>query len=456
MNKKNLKLAISIPEAFAAAAPDDALPSGDPRYVELSSCRGRENIVEDLARQIIWTTEGYLKLLLTGHRGCGKTTELYRLKSGLEEAGYFVLYWNAELELNLMDVAWIDVILTHVRQLAEQIPKIDPDIKIEERFLDSIADWLAKEIVQKVERKEMEAELESKFKIGAEIPFFLKALLGLKAYIRSGTEEVRAIRHELERRATTLLNDVNLFIDDLQRQLRIKGYKGLIILVDGLEKLILRPLVEGEGERNITSHNLLFIEQSEFLKSPSCHIVYTVPISLLAEENIAQVFPDDPVVIPMVEVYNKPLEEYLPLDENQRGIDLLCEVVRRRIDVEKVFSDEIILKKLCVESGGHIRDFLRLVRYACRYSKGNEIDENAANRAISALSMEYDYLVKDADIKKLVKVEKEKRLPSDMEYAHLPYHLLVLEYRTSQGEKWASVNPLVKRLSKFKEAYNGN
>jgi hypothetical protein len=448
MNKKNLKLAVSIPEAFAAAAPDEALPSSDPRYVELSSCRGGENIVEDLARQIIWTTEGYLKLLLTGHRGCGKTTELYRLKSGLEEAGYFVLYWNAELELNLMDVAWIDVILTHVRQLAEQIPKIDPDIKINEGFLDSIADWLAKEIVQKVERKAMETELESKFKIGAEIPFFLKALLGLKAYIRSGTEEVREIRHELERRATTLLNDVNLYIDDLQRQLRRKGYKGLIILVDGLEKLILRPLVEGEG-RSITSHNLLFIEQSEFLKSPSCHIVYTVPISLLAEENIAQVFPDDPVVIPMVEVYNKPLDENEPYKENQRGIDLLCEVVGRRIDIEKVFSDEIILKKLCVESGGHIRDFLRLVRYACRA-------ENAANRAISALSMEYDYLVKDADINKLVKVEKEKRLPSDMEYAHLPYHLLVLEYRTSQGEKWASVNPLVKRLSKFKEAYNGN
>jgi len=301
----------------------------------------------------------------------------------------------------------------------------------------------------------MEAELESKFKIGAEIPFFLKALLGLKAYIRSGTEEVREIRHELERRATTLLSDVNLYIDDLQRQLRRNGYKGLIILVDGLEKLILRPLVEGEG-RNITSHNLLFIEQSEFLKSPRCHIVYTVPISLLAEENIAQVFPDDPVVIPMVEVYNKPLEEYLPLKENPQGIDLLCEVVGRRIDVDKVFKDEIILKKLCIESGGHIRDFLRLVRYACRYSKGDEIDENAANRAISALSMEYDYLVKDADIKKLVKVEREKRLPSDMEYAHLPYHLLVLEYRSSEGEKWAMVNPLVKRLSKFKEAYNGN
>lgn len=130
MNKNILKLAVSIPEAFAAAPPDEALPSGDPRYVDLSSCRGGENIVDDLARQIIWTPKGYLKLLLTGHRGCGKTTELYRLKSRLEEAGYFVLYWNAELELNLMDVEWVDVILTHTRQLAEQIPEIAPDIKI--------------------------------------------------------------------------------------------------------------------------------------------------------------------------------------------------------------------------------------------------------------------------------------------------------------------------------------
>jgi hypothetical protein len=181
-----------------------------------------------------------------------------------------------------------------------------------------------------------------------------------------------------------------------------------------------------------------------------------VPISLLAEENIAQVFPDDPVVIPMVEVYSKQQGGNHPLKENQQGIDLLCEVVRRRIDVDKVFKDKNILKKLGVESGGHIRDFLRLVRYACRYSKERVIDENAANRAISALSIEYDYLVKDADIEKLVKVEKEQRLPSDMDYAHLPYHLLVLEYRSPDGEKWAMVNPLVKRLSKFKEAYDGN
>jgi tetratricopeptide (TPR) repeat protein len=48
MSKNNLKPAVSIPEAYAAAAPDKALPSGDPRYVDLSSCRGGENIVKKL------------------------------------------------------------------------------------------------------------------------------------------------------------------------------------------------------------------------------------------------------------------------------------------------------------------------------------------------------------------------------------------------------------------------
>lgn len=41
----NLKLAVSIPEAFAAAAPDEALPSGDPRYVWNYVLAGVERIL---------------------------------------------------------------------------------------------------------------------------------------------------------------------------------------------------------------------------------------------------------------------------------------------------------------------------------------------------------------------------------------------------------------------------
>jgi hypothetical protein len=73
----------------------------------------------------------------------------------------------------------------------------------------------------------------------------------------------------------------------------------------------------------------------------------------------------------------------------------------------------------------------------------------ATEKAVSAMIREYDRLVKDADLPKLVYIARERRLPRDAEYAHLPYHLLVFEYRNE--EEWANVHPLVARTSKFTE-----
>jgi hypothetical protein len=135
-------------------------------------------------------------------------------------------------------------------------------------------------------------------------------------------------------------------------------------------------------------------------------------------------------------------------DEYPDGIAKMCEVVHQRINVPEVFESDFILKDLCLASGGHVRDFLRLVRYACRYAD-NKIDGKAAQRAINELVREYDYLVKDDDIEKLVKVHKEHRIPSDPEYARLSNQLLVLEYRNQ--ERWADVHPMVKQTRKVRE-----
>ena len=234
--------AATLKDAFAVASPDTPLAEDDPRYVNLSPFRG-ETIIRSLAREISWMPEGeWLKLLLTGHRGCGKTTELYRLKRRLEKEGYFVLYWEAESELNPHTAEWVDIILTHVRKLAEEVPKSVPGIKVNEVLLNTIADSISTVMVEKVERKEKEKELETKIGVGLDLPFFLKALLRFKNIVRGGTEEITRVRHKIELRAAPLLNDVNLFIADIQHQLKQRKKKGLVILVDGLEKLVLHPI----------------------------------------------------------------------------------------------------------------------------------------------------------------------------------------------------------------------
>lgn len=107
--------------------------------------------------------------------------------------------------------------------------------------------------------------------------------------------------------------------------------------------------------------------------------------------------------------------------------------------------------KLCLASGGHVRDLMHLMRYACDYSN-KQISSLAVDKAIRALVREYDRLVKDADLPRLVQVHREKRLPSDAEFALLPYHLIVLEYQN--GERWADLHPAVQETRKFREAWD--
>ena len=440
-----MEKANTLSRAWAVLDPEVPLPSGDERYVDLSAVRGGEAVVEEIARRIRWTDEtldltgkNFVNLLVTGHRGNGKSTELLRLKQVLEEDGYLVVYFVGEVELNLGDVEWSDILLTMVSQVVEQAKKAD--LRPDEETLERIVGWLAQELVKKEVRREQEIELVGQFGVDASLPFFAKVLAAIKGAFRTGAVQVREIRREVERRASGLLKDINDLIDDLQRQLETSGRKGLVIIVDDLEKIVLRSLADSP---RLTTHSAIFVEHGEHLKTPHCHLIYTMPVSLLSEENVGQIFPDTPFVIPVVKVRTRTGQRYAA------GVRALCQVVERRVDTGAVFELPKLLEELALTSGGHLRDFLRLVRYASQYATADRIDRAATKKAVSAMIREYDRLVKDADLPKLVYIARERRLPRDAEYAHLPYHLLVLEYRNE--EAWADVHPLVARTAKFKE-----
>jgi hypothetical protein len=149
-------------------------------------------------------------------------------------------------------------------------------------------------------------------------------------------------------------------------------------------------------------------------------------------------------MLPMIKVRDKSGEIC------EGGLNTMREVIKQRVDLSYVFEDEKSVDKLCLASGGHIRDFLYLIRFACFYS-GERITPVAIDKAIRALIRQYDRLVKDEELPRLVKVHREKRLPSDTEYALLPYHLIVLEYQTD--ERWADLHPAVQETRKFRELW---
>ncbi|MDZ7267006.1 MAG: ATP-binding protein [candidate division KSB1 bacterium] len=439
------KLATNITETYNAVNPEQPLLPGDPRYVDCAPVRGDEHIVNMIAQRIIRAEAAkpvqHLKQLLAGHRGCGKSTELLLLKDRLEREGFFVVYFDAALEIDMNDVDYADILLAMMRQLDLQVRESPLGLQLDAGRLDDLAMRLAKVTLEKEDRNLVENTLETEFRVEPQIPFFAKMMAAVRGFLTSGSTYKKQLRVEIQQRTAQFLEDLNDLIDKLQQQLRERGKEGLVIIIDSLDRIIPHPL-DDKGWR--TTHSAIYLEHADHLKAPHCHAIYTVPISIYFNENLSKAYPDLPLMLPMIKIR----------EENgticAAGLEAMRRVVVQRVQIKSVFKNKKSVDKLCLASGGHVRDLMILLRYACDYS-AEQITPLAVDKAIRALVREYDRLVKDADLPRLVRIHREKRLPSDAEYALLPYHLIVLEYQN--GERWADVHPAVQETRKFQEAW---
>jgi len=96
-------------------------PSDRQYYIDFASVRGGK-IIESLQRTItrISPNEPTCQLF-TGHIGCGKSTELFRLKTELEQEGFYVVYFESSQDLDMGDVDISDILLSIARQVSESL-----------------------------------------------------------------------------------------------------------------------------------------------------------------------------------------------------------------------------------------------------------------------------------------------------------------------------------------------
>jgi len=297
-------------QAYVTVNPDEALPSGDERYVPLDMARGTRNVAQLLTALIsTWEdalragdTSDYARFLVTGHSGCGKTTELYRLKDLLVQAGFAVVYFDAGIEFDLQkqNVDWWSVLLEMIWQVDEQLSQSPYNLSIPDALRDDAVEWLARVVTEKVERRDMEASLTTEFEAGAGVSFFAKARAAIKALVKTGSSTIQKIEQEAQRRPMVLHQAVNALIAHAQEALHRRQRRSLVIIADGLEKIPLRSF----GDR-ITTHNVVFVHNGRHLKVPACHLVYTLPLALLSSAKIGQVFPEQPMLMPMVRVRHR-------------------------------------------------------------------------------------------------------------------------------------------------------
>jgi hypothetical protein len=411
--------------------PTDPLPADDKRYVDWSAERGSSMLIQSMAKTISWSDEPTCQLI-SGHRGCGKTTELYRLRDALEKTdkGYFVVYCESDRYLDINDIDHIDVLLAMVHQLG--IDTAARGLKWQPGRFKAFWEELKEILTTPVELKKVKVE---------------GGPLGFEFDLKKNAYNRERVREHLRPQASTLLEAVNEVIKSVQNSLTGK-WAGLVIIVDNLDR-VFRQQISGTTR---TTHDALFVDASDFLRGVNCHVIYTAPPALLYSLNsakLAALFGLPPHVLPMVPTTTRAGAPH------PKGLSKMKEVITRRLDVLDVENaDRVIsadgIDRLCAASGGYVRNLLVLARSALYNAEKLPVTIDAVEKAIKDVrDMLIRAIKKPQQWQVLSDVAQKKATTETEDFLQLLDNLLVLEYRDDDGP-WYDVNPLTREVREFK------
>jgi|APHig6443717817_1056837.scaffolds.fasta_scaffold18870_2 hypothetical protein len=382
-----------------------------------------------------------IKILFAGHRGSGKSTELNRLRSEIQER-FFVVPFSVSDELDIGDMDYIDLVMVMMEKLAEAAVS-EGLISQDDQLLEKITGWLTDVTDIKAEQTAYQAEVQAGLKASQGL---LGVLLGVvaefKASVRAGTDQKREYRKKIEPRISLLKANCNILINTVDKVLLSKG-KELLLLVEDLDK------VEPQRIQDI------FSKRSGVLSEINTRIIYTVSLFSLSSPSLRDMMSRFQIQsLPMIKVCSKEGTEHAS------GIAAIWQIVERRMDTA-LFANELVLAAMIKNSGGVLRDLFEMVEVAANaadYGRSTVITAEHADYALQRLKSKYHDMISVGNEKaagltteklyeKLVEIagSSVKKFPLDEILLMLLSCLAVVEYN---GEQWFDVHPAVKSLLK--------
>ena len=411
-------------------------------YVDLSAVRNTvaiEGVSTDLDLQ---EPGEFNTILFTGHRGCGKSTELKRIQSKCENE-YRVIYIEFDLELDVNDAEYTDLYLLFIKKVADDLTELR--LKFDPKLLESFESWF-KDVTKETEATvQSSVSIETEASAGAEIPLISKLAAKFISQIRGSSQQKKVIRETLQRNLSRLQTDINLLLKDafdkLRRKYPDRYPKGFLVIVDNLDRI---PPSVG---------NHLFFDYAPQLQELDCTIIYTVPISVIySYKNVSNLF-GNPNIVPMVNIYEFSRSE-CELNYNQQRLDGVASLIEQRVDVSAIFADRQQLLDLAKASGGHVRQLMQVTRLACRTAITRKHSKILAEDVTYALNEQQFHFERSTPGPEyytiLAQVCLDKDITKDEIGQNLLFNLSVLEY--NGNSRWNYVNPLVKPSHAFKQA----
>jgi hypothetical protein len=417
------------------------LQPGDPVYVDCQAVRGDGNIEQELGKEI--RNSNLLTCsLYAGYRGSGKTTELLRLKQYLENNGCFVVYFAADEEdISVQDAEYTDILLACTRHLLAQLKGVDAN---------PIGQWLGSRLT------ELQEILGSDIKIeNLQISSQIHLLARLTANVRTEPSQRHKIRAKLNPHTETLITALNQFIANAEGNLPDAKTK-LVVIADNLDRITFNI----DPDKGRSNHEEIFLDHSEQLKALKCHLIYTVPISMIYSKWANQLTDSygPPQVLPSVMLQNPDGTEH------GLGIEKLKDTLRKRVEAvapgldlaTEVFESEAVLHKLCGMSGGYMRELIQMMRQCVLRTENLPIVAKVVNRTIGEFRDSYRRGVEQKNWADLAQIHRKSSIENLNSHRDLLFNRYVLEYRwvDDEGNKqtWHDVHPLIHKIESFQAA----
>jgi hypothetical protein len=425
---------LDLQKFYQACNPSKTLVVSNPLdrqyYIDFASVRGGR-IIEELKENItFFSPDEPTCELFTGHIGCGKSTELLRLKAELEEKGFHVVYFESSQDLELGDVDISDIMLAIARRVGESLESQEKLQLNEPKGLKSLLQGIAKLF-------QVELEVSAEASLG---------IAKITAKAKDSPELRNKLREYLGPRTKGILDSINEeLLQPAIEKLKQRGKKGLVVIVDNLDRVENSQKPWGRPQPEY-----LFVDRGEQLRQLKCHVVYTMPLSLRFSndiERLTQRFMVNPKVLPMVPVLQRNgsvCEEGMYLLKQMvlaRAFPRIPEEYRFDL-IKNIFDSPETLEQLCRVSGGHVRELLMLLYDWIKKERRLPLSKNILEIVVKARSNQMKLAITDNEWELLRQVAQHKQVRGDEDYRSLVHSRFVYEYCDRDGS-WFDINPIL-------------
>jgi hypothetical protein len=367
-------------------------------------------------------SNGFVKIIFSGHRGSGKSAELRRIDEQLKKPErYFTVFIDLEQEVEVGTFEYADFFSLIIHKLVEEL--LSGGITKGANRLKALAKrFFQKEVIEGKSKLGSKTSAEGEASAGFSI-FGWGAKGTFKQAFSGENETSKTVRQEIKRNTLGLINELNAVLVDVRNDVQETGNgQDILFIIDGSEKV--QPIVYED----------LFVKNGNIISEISLNMILAVPISAHFQIEKAPYNFNNRFTVPMIK-----LEKY------ENATAKMKEIIGNRIDLE-TFIEHNALDSCIQYSGGCIRQLFQIVHTCLKKSLGSKINDEHVARAKQELGQDlWEYL--SSDYLKVVKAGNYK--PADKPIGELMYMLILLKYNGN-----IEINPLLKDYPDFVEWMN--